>query len=88
LVTIQNFLEQQEDIFAIASKISILHKQINTMCANIGVQTTLVLIFKLVEAFDISEKNILSFKTNQETHIYYYWPSNSFISDPPIIVII
>jgi hypothetical protein len=42
LVTTQNFLTQQEeDIFAIVSEFSFLHKQINTMCADIGVQTTL-----------------------------------------------
>jgi hypothetical protein len=47
LVIIQNFLEQQEkDIFAIESKLSSLHKQISTIRANIGVQTTLDAYFQ------------------------------------------
>ena len=47
LVIIQNFLEQQEkDIFAIESKLSSLHKQISTICIDIGVQTTLDAYFQ------------------------------------------
>jgi hypothetical protein len=37
LIIIQDFLEQQEDIFAIPSKFTFLRKQINTMRTNIGV---------------------------------------------------
>jgi hypothetical protein len=32
--------QQEEDIFVIASNISSLYKQINTVCTNIGVQIT------------------------------------------------
>jgi hypothetical protein len=47
LITIQNFLEQQEeDVFAIASELSSLHKQISTMHADIGIQTTLDAYFQ------------------------------------------
>jgi hypothetical protein len=46
LVTIQNFLEQQEDVFAIASRFSSLHKQISTMRTDVVVQTTLDAYFQ------------------------------------------